>query len=213
MGIKESGSVLVRPERANSVPGKASASSSSTTSTRFRYPHVRIQSLVPIKDRTSGLTGRGLLFAFSLKLIQVSPWSSPQTPAPSDDSYPPYPSLASMFPTLTTTTTTTASTESNSSPAPYALNPHSLQLTTRPPPTYRGVFTSPLQTLPAGTLIETAPVLVIPAHEWEFGKKTALDHYAFVWGRRGDMAVAFGLGVFPCSLSSSLHLRRTPLAN
>lgn len=130
-----------------------------------------------------------------------------QTPAPSDDSYP---SLASMSPTLTATTTMTTSTVSNSSPAPYALNPHSLQLTTRPPPTYRGVFTSPLQTLPAGTLIETAPVLVIPAHEWEFGKKTALDHYAFVWGRRGDMAVAFGLGAFPFSLSSSLHLRRTP---
>lgn len=80
-------------------------------------------------------------------------------------------------------------------PEPHPLNPHGLLLVTRPPPTYRGVFTGPSQTLAAGTVIETAPVLVLGREEWRaHGRRTALDHYAFVWGRSGSMAVAFGIG-------------------
>lgn len=53
----------------------------------------------------------------------------------------------------------------------------------------RGVFAS--GDVPAGTVIETAPVILIPDPGWEELEKTPLRDYYFVWN---DEAVAIVLG-------------------
>src|SRR5450432_3007553 len=59
----------------------------------------------------------------------------------------------------------------------------------------RGVFAQ--RAFGPGELIETAPVLVIPAQEWAHIEPTILFHYTFCWGRNGeDAALAMGLGSF-----------------
>jgi SET domain-containing protein len=59
----------------------------------------------------------------------------------------------------------------------------------------RGVFAQ--QAFLPGALIETAPVLVIPAHEWSHIEPTVLYHYVFCWGPNGEhAALAMGLGSF-----------------
>ncbi|KAI0755242.1 hypothetical protein C8Q80DRAFT_1266723 [Daedaleopsis nitida] len=56
----------------------------------------------------------------------------------------------------------------------------------------RGVYAS--CEIPAQTLIEISPVLLLTAQEYaEHGRHTVLDHYTFVW-RDGRMALALGLG-------------------
>lgn len=91
-------------------------------------------------------------------------------------------------------------------PPIIAINPHKLIIETKPPPLDRGVFTASGQTIPAGTLIEESPVLVINQTEWDdHACKTVLEHYAFIWGKQGKMALALGMGE---SLDSSLW---TPL--
>lgn len=58
----------------------------------------------------------------------------------------------------------------------------------------RGVFAA--QDFAPGDLIETAPVLVIPAAEWSLIEKTALFNYCYAFGGNGceDMALALGFG-------------------
>jgi len=60
----------------------------------------------------------------------------------------------------------------------------------------RGVFAE--QHFEPGELIETAPVLVIPAAEWPLLEKTRLFSYCYAFGDNGseceDMALALGLG-------------------
>jgi SET domain-containing protein len=59
----------------------------------------------------------------------------------------------------------------------------------------RGVFAA--QPIPAGTLIEEGPVIVLPAHEIEYLEHTALGDYYFLWGA-DERSGAILLGV--CSL-------------
>lgn len=56
----------------------------------------------------------------------------------------------------------------------------------------RGVFARTF--IPADTLIERVPVLVVPAHEViPEDADTRLSHYVFEWGR-GTVAIALGYG-------------------
>jgi hypothetical protein len=88
-----------------------------------------------------------------------------------------------------------------------ALNPLQLIVETKPPPLDRGVFTTSTQ-ITSGTIIEESPVLVFGKEEWEEnGRKTLLDHYAFVWGKQGKMAVALGMGSSELSLSCCCFLQ------
>lgn len=54
----------------------------------------------------------------------------------------------------------------------------------------RGVFAG--QSIPAGALIERAPVLVIKAGQWEGMERTILFDYFFAWQEHS--ALAFGYG-------------------
>ena len=58
----------------------------------------------------------------------------------------------------------------------------------------RGVFA--LRKYAAGETIEDAPVIVLPASQREYLKKTSLFHYFFNWGERedSDCAVCLGFG-------------------
>lgn len=57
----------------------------------------------------------------------------------------------------------------------------------------RGVFTS--QYIEAGTIVEIAPVLVLPATDTESVKKTKLYDYYFLWSETEEIiAIALGYG-------------------
>lgn len=96
-------------------------------------------------------------------------------------------------------------------PPPFVINPLSLSIVTAPPPLSRGVFTSPTQpTLAVGQLVEESPVLVLDKQEWEtHGRMTVLDNYAFVWGRRGNMALALGMGARQTKTASCITFELT----
>lgn len=96
--------------------------------------------------------------------------------------------------------------------APNELNPLHLVIQTFPPPLDRGVYTGPQQSIPVGTLIEESPVLIFTQEEWlQNGRHTVLQHYTFVWGKTGKMAIALGMGE-SCSVCSSEggELERVP---
>lgn len=59
----------------------------------------------------------------------------------------------------------------------------------------RGVFAP--EDIPAGTVLEESPVLVLTQAEWEQGKLNdgVLGGYAFNWSN-GGMAVGLGIGPF-----------------
>ena len=46
--------------------------------------------------------------------------------------------------------------------------------------------------VPADALLERAPVLVIPAEDWDALCDTSLAGYVWGWGDDGDMAIALG---------------------
>jgi SET domain-containing protein len=54
----------------------------------------------------------------------------------------------------------------------------------------RGVFAQ--TRLLAGTLIERAPVIVVPAGQWEYMDKTVLFDYYFAWGEHSAIALGYG---------------------
>jgi uncharacterized protein len=54
----------------------------------------------------------------------------------------------------------------------------------------RGVFAG--QPIPAGALIERAPVIVIPTGQWERVDKTVLFDYFFAWGDHSAIALGYG---------------------
>ena len=54
----------------------------------------------------------------------------------------------------------------------------------------RGVFAK--QLIRKGEIFERAPVIVLPAHEWELMERTVLFNYCYGWGE--DSALALGLG-------------------
>ena len=57
----------------------------------------------------------------------------------------------------------------------------------------RGVFAE--RDYEAGEVIESSPVIVIPASDWEHLEKTELFNYCYAWGERLDqMAIALGYG-------------------
>ncbi len=61
----------------------------------------------------------------------------------------------------------------------------------------RGVFTS--EHIPAGTLVETSPVIVMPATERIFLDKTRLHDYIFEWGEGepGEKSCCMAMGYVP----------------
>lgn len=72
------------------------------------------------------------------------------------------------------------------------MNPLGLYLSSKPG-RGRGVFTG--TSIPAGTLLEESPVLVLTRDQWEEGKldQTILGEYGFCWVN-GGMAIALGMG-------------------
>ncbi|MBX3011996.1 MAG: SET domain-containing protein-lysine N-methyltransferase [Caldilineaceae bacterium] len=54
----------------------------------------------------------------------------------------------------------------------------------------RGVFTQ--GRIHSGALIERAPVIILPAREWDQIERTVLFNYCYGWGE--DSAMALGLG-------------------
>ncbi len=56
----------------------------------------------------------------------------------------------------------------------------------------RGVFAG--ERIPANTLIEISPVLVLSAAERDDAEKTMLYNYLFEWGADDDKSVCIGLG-------------------
>ena len=75
---------------------------------------------------------------------------------------------------------------------PQPINPLQLHLRSHPS-RGRGVFTD--SAIPAGTLIEESPVLLLSQREWDEGKMngTILGEYGFCWSD-GGMAIGLGLG-------------------
>jgi tRNA-specific adenosine deaminase 3 len=66
----------------------------------------------------------------------------------------------------------------------------------------RGVF-APID-IPAGTILEESPVLILTQAEWEDGKLDdgVLGGYAFNWSN-GGMAIGLGIGAYGGTLASS----------
>ncbi|MEL6971599.1 MAG: SET domain-containing protein [Bacteroidota bacterium] len=56
----------------------------------------------------------------------------------------------------------------------------------------RGVFTA--QKIPAGSHIETCPVLILSKKDTSRIHKTKLHDYYFLWGNKGKSAIALGFG-------------------
>jgi SET domain-containing protein len=54
----------------------------------------------------------------------------------------------------------------------------------------RGVFA--LRPIPAGTLIERAPVLIVRAGQWEGMERTILFDYFFAWQEHSALALGYG---------------------
>jgi SET domain-containing protein len=54
----------------------------------------------------------------------------------------------------------------------------------------RGVFAR--QPIPAGTLIERAPVIVVQAGQWEGMERTILFEYFFAWQEHSALALGYG---------------------
>jgi hypothetical protein len=81
---------------------------------------------------------------------------------------------------------------------PHPMNPLALFLLSRPG-RGRGVF-APCD-IPAGTLIEESPVLLLSKQEWEMGRldDTILGEYGFCWSN-GGMGIGLGLGMSPLPL-------------
>lgn len=76
----------------------------------------------------------------------------------------------------------------------HRINPLNLYLT-NDPERGRGLFAP--RAIPAGTLVEETPVLLLSKGEWEEGKMndTILGEYGFCWSN-GGMAIALGQGKF-----------------
>lgn len=76
--------------------------------------------------------------------------------------------------------------------SPGTINPLRLHVVERPG-RGRGVFAS--RHIPAGTLLEDAPVLVLTKEQWEEGRMddTILGEYGFCWSG-GGMALGLGIG-------------------
>lgn len=82
-------------------------------------------------------------------------------------------------------------------PSTPHLNAFGLVINNSPTNSGRGVYAS--REIASETLIEISPVLLFPPEEYhEFGSKTQLDGYTFIWkrtsNRRAIMALALGLG-------------------
>lgn len=56
----------------------------------------------------------------------------------------------------------------------------------------RGIFTA--QAIPAGSHIESCPVIVLPAEDTKRIHETHLHDYYFLWGETGKSAIALGYG-------------------
>ncbi|ORY28999.1 hypothetical protein BCR39DRAFT_533511 [Naematelia encephala] len=90
---------------------------------------------------------------------------------------------------------------------PYRLNPLGLNLVSDAV-RGRGVFSS--RSIPAGTLLEESPVLVLSKAEWDDGRmnETVLGSYGFCW-REGGMAIGLGIAsMFNHSSSPSVNFIR-----
>lgn len=87
----------------------------------------------------------------------------------------------------------------------HPLNPFGLFI--RPHPTRGNGLFSP-RLIPAGTVIEESPVLVLTKEQWEQGQMngTILGEYGFCWSA-GGMAIGLGLGESPfiCTIGRGKH--------
>ncbi|WVF70791.1 hypothetical protein IAT40_005585 [Kwoniella sp. CBS 6097] len=93
-------------------------------------------------------------------------------------------------------------------PEPHPMNPLNLYLLSHPQ-RGRGVFAP--ASIPAGTLIEESPVLVITKAEWEGGRMNdcVLGSYGFCWSN-GGMAIGLGLAsLFNHSSSPNVNFIRS----
>jgi uncharacterized protein len=53
------------------------------------------------------------------------------------------------------------------------------------------------RTIARGEIIDSAPVVVLSAHEWELVEQTVLGQFAFAWDEaKGTVAIALGQGSF-----------------
>lgn len=79
-------------------------------------------------------------------------------------------------------------------PDTHPINPFGLFI--RPHPTRGNGLFSP-RPIPAGTIIEESPVLVLTKEQWEQGQMngTILGEYGFCWSA-GGMAIGLGLGEY-----------------
>lgn len=106
------------------------------------------------------------------------------------------PASSTYDPTATTNGPSTSSDVGASFPSdpesPGTINPLRLHVVERPG-RGRGVFAS--RHIPAGTLLEDAPVLVLTKEQWEEGRMddTILGEYGFCWSG-GGMALGLGIG-------------------
>ncbi|KAK4688841.1 phosphoribosyl 1,2-cyclic phosphate phosphodiesterase, partial [Tremellales sp. Uapishka_1] len=101
---------------------------------------------------------------------------------------------------------------SASSSVTQAMNPLGLHLISHPS-RGNGVFTA--TAIPANTLIEESPVLVLSKEEWDRGdmNDTILGSYGFCW-RNGGMALGLGLAsLFNHSSRPNVNFIRSPSSN
>jgi len=73
----------------------------------------------------------------------------------------------------------------------------------------RGVFAE--RDYEAGEVIESAPVIVIPASDWTHMEKTELFNYCYAWGEGlEEMAIALGFGSLynHCYTPNARYVRR-----
>nr|XP_019014852.1 uncharacterized protein I206_00939 [Kwoniella pini CBS 10737]OCF53633.1 hypothetical protein I206_00939 [Kwoniella pini CBS 10737] len=98
--------------------------------------------------------------------------------------------------------------DESSNSLPHPINPLKLHLVSHPL-RGRGVFTP--FTIPAGTIIEESPVLVISQKEWEEGNmnESILGSYGFCW-KDGGMGIGLGLAsLFNHSASPNVNFIRS----
>ncbi|OCF33284.1 hypothetical protein I316_05025 [Kwoniella heveanensis BCC8398] len=112
------------------------------------------------------------------------------------------PSYSTSTSSVSLTSDATADTE------PHPMNPLNLHLLSHPH-RGRGVFAP--ASIPAGTLIEESPVLVITKEEWDRGRMNdcVLGSYGFCWSN-GGMAIGLGLAsLFNHSSSPNVNFIRS----
>lgn len=56
----------------------------------------------------------------------------------------------------------------------------------------RGIIA--INNIKKGTIIERAPVIILPDSDWKHIKRTELDNWNFYWNKKGDFVIVLGYG-------------------